>query len=992
MQYFFVVAVTIAGKSARDTFFLSRYEKSYLPLMFVACAAVVALIASAYSRATGKMGRAALASGSYGLFIVVLLALDFRLKGFAIPALYVWVEVVISIVTLQFWTQAAEIFDARQAKRLFALIGAGGSLAAFATGMSLKPFVRAFGANSLLLFVCGGLAASWLLGLLASRYILRAAPHPKRTAGTGDKPKLDRYLTLMALIVALSAMVTQVVDYQFKITASQTISNEADLASFFGRFYAATGVASLLMQLFFSAAILNVIGIRGSLLTLPAALGASAASFLVSPGLAVAAAAKFCDQTFKFTLNNSSLELLWLPVSAERRRALRPVVGGTMKASAEALVGVMMFFLLKRLDIQYLSLLSLTAVAGWIALCIAISGLYVIELAKAIERRQVDFADLEVDVQDPSFNRTIALELQNPDPFRRLFALELIEGMPLGPWAERLRQMLHSGTPEERDRVMALALHDTETLPDSLLIELLEQPGDLAKRAIQAAAARSLSSSLPHLRSRLQDSDELTRAQAAAAILKVGGPGDWEAKSVLAGLAKDGRGEAQSIAVRQLAHDVDTLPESTLRSVLATGSPEAIAAAAEVAALRADTAVVPTLLAHLSDRKSAEAALQSLPSFPAQAVREGVISVLRRDPPVPHRAGVLRAMQDLPIENATGELTRVLHRLDRTEMRAAAAAMVKLKQQDEVPVSVLGNVDGSIVRLSRESYQCVRLLTLLPEGPEGVLLRDYFETRVREAVPALMLFGSISGSGAPVEQCVRLYESGDNSRLPFVLEYIDSSFPKETKTRILPLLEQTPWGEKDEAGIRLHSDLPFDFDAAVREMCESKDSWESVIARHYRMKAYPGSVVDLESGMYSTLEKTILLKSVSLFQGIPAEKLSRVAAIAEEKSVPEGTVILREGEFGESLFVVAGGSVRIHIEDRELTVFRRGDCLGEMSLLDGAPRSASATAMEETTLLEIDQPSFYQVMEAYPEIMKEIVRLLTRRLREANDRIAAAGK
>jgi hypothetical protein len=992
MQYFFVVAVTIAGKSARDTFFLSRYEKSYLPLMFVVCAAVVALLASAYSRATGKMGRVTLANCSYAAFIAVLLALDFRLEGVAIPALYVWVEVVISLVTLQFWIQAAETFDARQAKRLFALIGAGGSLAAFATGMSLKPFVKAFGANTLLLLVCGGLAASWLLGLLASRYTLRAEAPRKHALRANDKPKLDRYLTLMALIVAMSAMVTQVVDYQFKIIASQAIQNEGDLAAFFGRFYASTGVASLLMQLFFSAAILNTIGIRGSLLTLPAALGASAASFFVSPGLAVATVAKFFDQSFKFTLNNSSLELLWLPVSVERRRALKPVVGGAMKASAEALVGVMMFFLLKRLDIQYLSLLSLTAIAGWVTLCLAISGLYVSELAKAIERRQVDFADLEVDVQDPSFNRTIAGELENPDPFRRLFALELIEGMPLGPWADRLRQLLHSGTPEERDRVMALALHDTQTLPDSLLIELLEHPGDLSQRAIQAAAARSLTSSLPQLRLRLQDEDQLTRAQAAAAILTVDRPDDLDARSELAKLAREGHGEAQAIAVRQLARDLENLPSSTLRSVLSTGSPEAIAAAAEVSAFRSDSDAVPTLLAHLSDRKSAEAALQSLPSFPAPAVRDGVISVLRRDPPVPHRAGVLRAMQDLPLENATGELTRVLHRLDRTEMRAAAAAMVKLKQQEEVPVSVLGNVDGSIVRLSRESYQCVRMLTLLPEGPEGALLRDYFETRIREAVPSLMLFGSVAGSAAPVEQCVRLYESGDNSRLPFVLEYIDTSFPKETKTRILPLLEQTPWAEKDKAGIRLHTDLPFDFEVAIREMAESKDPWESLIARHYLRKTGAGAVVDLESDMYSTLEKTILLKSVSLFQGIPAEKLSRVAAIAEEKTVSEGTEILREGEFGDSMFVVANGLVRIHRENRELTQFRRGDCLGEMSLLDGSPRSASATALEETTLLEIDQPSFYQVMEVYPEIMKEIVRLLTRRLREANDRIAAAGK
>jgi CRP-like cAMP-binding protein len=59
-----------------------------------------------------------------------------------------------------------------------------------------------------------------------------------------------------------------------------------------------------------------------------------------------------------------------------------------------------------------------------------------------------------------------------------------------------------------------------------------------------------------------------------------------------------------------------------------------------------------------------------------------------------------------------------------------------------------------------------------------------------------------------------------------------------------------------------------------------------------------------------------------------------------------------------------------------------------MAVLDGAPRSASATALEDTTLLEIDQPNFYQVMESYSAVMHGVVRLLTRRLREDNERLA----
>jgi hypothetical protein len=315
-----------------------------------------------------------------------------------------------------------------------------------------------------------------------------------------------------------------------------------------------------------------------------------------------------------------------------------------------------------------------------------------------------------------------------------------------------------------------------------------------------------------------------------------------------------------------------------------------------------------------------------------------------------------------------------------------------LARRQSSPGATAQEIEASARRLAHHAFRSVRMLTLLPDAPEAALLRDHYEHQVRESVPGMLLMGSLDAPQSPVEQCIRTYESRDTSRLPFVLEFIDTAFRGEHRAGIVPLLEQQSWSEKDEAGKRLYEDLPNNLDAELSYATASHDRWESSIARHFLAKtgkATPEGVVHLDSDMFSTLEKSILLKSVSLFRDIPAEKLSRIAAIAEERAVPPGTVILKAGDFGESMFVVASGSVRVHLEDRELTVFHRGDCVGEMSLLDGAPRSASATALEQTTLLEIDQQNFYEVMETYPEIMKEVVRLLTRRLREANDRIAA---
>ena len=98
--------------------------------------------------------------------------------------------------------------------------------------------------------------------------------------------------------------------------------------------------------------------------------------------------------------------------------------------------------------------------------------------------------------------------------------------------------------------------------------------------------------------------------------------------------------------------------------------------------------------------------------------------------------------------------------------------------------------------------------------------------------------------------------------------------------------------------------------------------------------------------------------------------------------------LLREGEFGDSLFIVADGAVRVHKGSQNLAVLRKGDCVGEMALLDYSPRSADVTVEEDAALFRIEREDFYEVTATNPEIMQAIVRMLVRRLREANEKLA----
>ena len=152
----------------------------------------------------------------------------------------------------------------------------------------------------------------------------------------------------------------------------------------------------------------------------------------------------------------------------------------------------------------------------------------------------------------------------------------------------------------------------------------------------------------------------------------------------------------------------------------------------------------------------------------------------------------------------------------------------------------------------------------------------------------------------------------------------------------------------------------------------------------------PSDRFKLESeilSMYSTLEKTIILKSVDLFKSIPAENLSRVAQITDEVSYDANSSIFAEGDYGDSLFIVVDGNVRIHKGQQELAMLGKGTCLGEMALLDDEPRSADATVTEDSTLFQIEQEGFYEVMGSQSDIMEGIIKLLTSRLRIANEKM-----
>lgn len=139
----------------------------------------------------------------------------------------------------------------------------------------------------------------------------------------------------------------------------------------------------------------------------------------------------------------------------------------------------------------------------------------------------------------------------------------------------------------------------------------------------------------------------------------------------------------------------------------------------------------------------------------------------------------------------------------------------------------------------------------------------------------------------------------------------------------------------------------------------------------------------MRTSMISTVEKVLFLKSIDLFSQIPGEDLAALALIATEERRDSGDEIFAEGESGDALYLVLDGKVRVHRGDRVIAELGERECFGEMAILDAAPRSATVTSLLATDLLKITREDFQDIMSEKPEIAQGVIKVLTRRLRDA---------
>ena len=137
--------------------------------------------------------------------------------------------------------------------------------------------------------------------------------------------------------------------------------------------------------------------------------------------------------------------------------------------------------------------------------------------------------------------------------------------------------------------------------------------------------------------------------------------------------------------------------------------------------------------------------------------------------------------------------------------------------------------------------------------------------------------------------------------------------------------------------------------------------------------------------MLLTIEKVIVLKSVEVFASLSEPQLVELASVVKERDIDAGADVIRQGELGTSMYVVARGKLRAHADGSVLGTLGPNEMFGELAALDPEPRAATISAVEDTLLFEFEGDVLYDLMSDNRELTRAIVRFLCHRVRRARE-------
>lgn len=827
--FFLIIAFQYACKSVRQAEYIDRLGAEALPLVYFLVALCSLPILAVYIRYCDRMPRHHLIATTSLVVSASVVGFWWLLElpgGWAPVAFYVWISIVFVLNVSQFWSYANHIFDARQAKRLFGFVGAGGLLGSVAGGQITAFAARTVGVRFSLLVAAAILAAT--AGLI---YVIHSANRSRAStdAPTSGISKIaearggwkvirgSRHLRLITATMLVTVVVAQVVDLQFNSAVESSTTTKEQSAALFGNFYTIMGLAAFAFQLLFTSRIHRALGIGVALRTLPVTMGVGTIAVLVSAAgfplllLPAAMGLKVAENGIRYSLDQTTRELLFMPVRSDLR----------VKAKATIDVFVQRFgkgaaaFLLLPVTLGWLPALQV----GWIALALiavwlVVSGAMQREYVRTFRSglRDATMAEASpVDLQDATTIEMLVQSLDSENPRQVLTSLELLAYHDKGNLVPRLL-VLHDD-PAVRIRTLQILAADRRREAATLVERAMGDP-DLS---VRVEATRTLAAILGEdaailMEDRLDDSDPRIRSAVIAAI---GANGNAERRAKVERSLEQLLGDADPESRVEAAKALGALPDSSFETQMVrllldndrgVARQAMLAVASRLARGRFNPLYGPLLVSRLRDRRLKHDARDALVACGPDVIPALVHFMNDPDENPWVRRALPKTVAQIGSSSAVEALLVALGAPDGFLRRKAADALIGLKDDGAlgpIPRRELGR--GVLDETARYFRHFVDLRAL---GLDGVsmqgplirwskrppsLLHELLADRMRSQIDQIFALLGLLYDRRDMDAARHGLVGADTARRTHALEYLDNTLRDEVGRSVLVALgDSTP--------------------------------------------------------------------------------------------------------------------------------------------------------------------------------------------------------
>lgn len=1034
---------TAVATTAGNTLFLERFGASALPYLYMGNAAVLGLLGVALVRhpqgkrrtALARPVQTALAVGTGLAWLAAWLG-----PRQWLPAVAGWCEIAAIYAVLQVWNAAGAAWDVRQARRLFGLVGAGLVLGELVGGLAVGPLSRVVAVPQLLLAAALLFGAGLPLLRRIPTHAADAAPPEGEPQVTLTQLVKAKYVRRIVLLFACSVLVWFIIDLHF-LRAAEARYSESELAEFLGTFTAFAALANLGVQLLLTGRVLQRGGISAGLLALPLALAAPVAWLLISGqyqvfGLVVAI--KATDEVLRGTIFEAATHLLFQALPGFARDAIHRMVSGVVEPVVGGLAGLLLLLLAGEGHAERPLLLLLLLLVPWAIAGVVLRGDYRQTLRLSLGRRLVEPEHL--DLSDPAARTLVEKSLDSPDDLQVQASLALLaqHGQELGDAV--LERLLMRPSPEVRVAVLTwIAERGLDAWTGRVQPLLQDRDRKVRLAAIKTWCIIDQSEPWATVAPLLDDPDvDVQVAAAAGLVAALGVDGVVAMAPRLRAWAESPSPVERSALARLLGEVAIEKFYRPLLPLLRDAEPSVQRAALTAAGKVGNFALLAEVCRALQKPETQAVAVQTLTRWGA-AVIPKLAKHLEQTLPATEVRGVLRAVGRARTLGAHALLARYAHD-SREQVRGEALEQLTALPMEPGSALEVGKLDGLLREEVEDAKFSLRLLAVFPRQNQAVLgapgglgppaetavLRAALEREVAMNKHRLLLLLELRYGKKAIERPAWLLRRSAPGQGGAALEVLEQALSRSDAALVLPVLDvraaEAPGHDlqaldaatrrSPRAG-RAQGDpltTPQNFDdlsAVVAALLDPKRplirDWTRLAALYTAGKLALPRAAELAApwlcdddlvmretaamaahgaqGMLLTVEKVLFLKATDLFAGISDEDLVAVAQIAVARGIPAQHPVFAAGDLGDSLYVVVRGQVRIHIGERQLVVLKERQHFGELAVIDPQPRSASATALDDTLLLEIGRAPFMELLERSPEVVRGVLLYLVSKVR-----------